>query len=442
MKKTGNKLPKILIVDDEAPIRRTFKSVLELDYEVDEAPDGLECIAKCKKEVYSLIFLDIRMPRMDGMEVLEQLQEICPDTPIVMISGHGNIETAVEAVKKGAFDFIPKPLDLNRILITIRNALDKSVLVTENKTIRRKAMTQAPRIPEIVGTSAAIMRVKKEIDQAGPKDLARVLIIGPNGSGKELVARWVHERSPRKDGPFVEVNCAAIPSELIESTLFGHMKGSFTGAYNNQVGKFELANGGTLFLDEIGDMSVQAQAKVLRALQENKITRVGGDKDIKVDVRVVAATNKDLREEIRRNNFREDLFHRLAVIDIYVPALNERRDDIPQLAAYFMDMVSQDYNMKAKTFTPEAMEALKAINWTGNIRQLRNVIQKLTVFCENSKHITEDHILDYVTLRNASRQVHDYKELFDQFDTLTQLHEYIDSEFIKYKNRLIMIKQK
>ncbi|MEY4936014.1 MAG: hypothetical protein RIS64_2373 [Bacteroidota bacterium] len=442
MKKPGNKLPKILIVDDEAPIRRTFKSVLELDYEVDEAPDGLECIAKCKKETYSLIFLDIRMPRMDGMEVLEQLQEICPDTPIVMISGHGNIETAVEAVKKGAFDFIPKPLDLNRILITIRNALDKSVLVTENKTIRRKAMTQAPRIPEIVGTSAAIMRVKKEIDQAGPKDLARVLIIGPNGSGKELVARWVHERSPRKDGPFVEVNCAAIPSELIESTLFGHMKGSFTGAYNNQVGKFELANGGTLFLDEIGDMSVQAQAKVLRALQENKITRVGGDKDIKVDVRVVAATNKDLREEIRRNNFREDLFHRLAVIDIYVPALNERREDIPQLSAHFMEMVSQDYNMKAKTFTPEAMEALKAINWTGNIRQLRNVIQKLTVFCENSKHITEDHILDYVTLRNASRQVHDYKELFDQFDTLTQLHEYIDSEFIKYKNRLITIKQK
>jgi DNA-binding NtrC family response regulator len=359
-----------------------------------------------------------------------------------MISGHGNIETAVEAVKKGAFDFIPKPLDLNRILITIRNALDKSVLVTENKTIRRKAMTQAPRIPEIVGTSAAIMRVKKEIDQAGPKDLARVLIIGPNGSGKELVARWVHERSPRKDGPFVEVNCAAIPSELIESTLFGHMKGSFTGAYNNQVGKFELANGGTLFLDEIGDMSVQAQAKVLRALQENKITRVGGDKDIKVDVRVVAATNKDLREEIRRNNFREDLFHRLAVIDIYVPALNERRDDIPQLAAYFMELVSQDYNMKPKAFTPEAMEALKAINWTGNIRQLRNVIQKLTVFCENAKHITEDHILDYVTLRNASRQVHDYKELFDQFDTLTQLHEYIDSEFIKYKNRLITIKQK
>jgi two-component system, NtrC family, nitrogen regulation response regulator NtrX len=442
MKKTGNKLPKILIVDDEAPIRRTFKSVLELDYDVDEAPDGIECIAKCKKEAYSLIFLDIRMPRMDGMEVLEKLQEICPDTPIVMISGHGNIETAVEAVKKGAFDFIPKPLDLNRILITIRNALDKSVLVTENKTIRRKVMTQAPRIPEIVGTSAAIMRVKKEIDQAGPKDLARVLIIGPNGSGKELVARWVHERSPRRDGPFVEVNCAAIPSELIESTLFGHMKGSFTGAYNNQVGKFELANGGTLFLDEIGDMSVQAQAKVLRALQENKITRVGGDKDIKVDVRVVAATNKDLREEIRRNNFREDLFHRLAVIDIYVPALNERRDDIPQLAAYFMEMVSQDYNMKAKQFTPEAMDALKAINWTGNIRQLRNVIQKLTVFCENSKNITEDHILDYVTLRNASRQTHDYKELFDQFDTLTQLHEYIDSEFIKYKNRLITIKQK
>jgi len=318
---------------------------------------------------------------MDGIEVLEKLQEIVPETPVVMISGHGNIDTAVEAIKKGAFDYISKPLDLNRMLVTIRNAMDRSVLVKETKTLKRKIYKTA----EIVGTSAALQKVKDMIDKVAPTD-ARVLITGGNGSGKELVARWIHEKSQRAAAPLVEVNCAAIPSELIESELFGHEKGSFTSAIRQRIGKFEQANNGTLFLDEIGDMSLSAQAKVLRVLQDGKITRVGGEKDFSVNVRVIAATNKDLRSEIEKGNFREDLYHRLSVIVIHVPSLNERQEDIPLLADHFMNLICQEYGMAPKTFSKDAYEELKKVNWTGNIRELRNVVERLIILSD--KQIT------------------------------------------------------
>lgn len=422
---------RILIVDDEAVIRRTFKSVLEMEpYEVDEAVDGYDCLVKVKQKKYDVIFMDIKMPRIDGLEVLDQLQTVSPDSSVVMISGHGNIETAVESVKKGAFDFIAKPLDLNRIHITIRNALDRSNLVSETKVLRRRV--SQTKVQEIIGESNAIRVVKEKIEKAAPIDGARVLIMGPNGTGKELVARWIHEKSPRRDGQFVEVNCAAIPSELIESIMFGHIKGSFTGAIKDQIGKFEQANGGTLFLDEIGDMSLEAQAKILRALQERKVTRVGGEKDIPVDVRVIAATNKDLRVEISRGRFREDLYNRLEVIDIYVPSLNERKEDIPLLVEQFSKSICEEYGIANKAFNIDAIVALQAIDWTGNIRQLRNVVERLIIFCRDKQEITDSDILEHVTARRGR---HPLEELFNRFETMEDMLRYMASEFMKFKGK-------
>ena len=422
---------RILIVDDEAVIRRTFKSVLEMEpYEVDEAVDGYDCLVKVKQKKYDVIFMDIKMPRIDGLEVLDQLQTLSPDSSVVMISGHGNIETAVESVKKGAFDYLAKPLDLNRIHITIRNALDRSTLVTETKVLRRRVGQS--KVQEIIGDSDAIQKVKEKIDMAAPVDGARVLIMGPNGTGKELVARWIHEKSPRRDGLFVEVNCAAIPSELIESIMFGHIKGSFTGAIKDQIGKFEQANGGTLFLDEIGDMSLEAQAKILRALQERKITRVGGEKDINVDVRIIAATNKNLREEIARGRFREDLYNRLEVIDIYVPSLNERKEDIPLLVEQFSKIICEEYGIADKKFTIDAIIGLQNIDWTGNIRQLRNVVERLIIFSRDKPEITDSDIMEHVTARRGRNP---YEELFNRFDTMEEMLRYMAAEFMKFKGK-------
>ena len=382
-------MAKILVIDDERSIRNTLKEVLEYEnHHVDVAADGVEGLEAFKKGGFDVVLCDIKMPNMDGLEVLEKLSEISSDVPVVMISGHGNIDTAVEAIKKGAFDFIEKPLDLNRLLINIRNSLDKSVILTETKVLKRKVSKTF----DIIGQSESINKVKDMIDKVAPTD-ARVLITGRNGTGKELVARWLHEKSARAGFAFVEVNCAAIPSELIESELFGHEKGSFTSAYKDRKGKFELAIGGTLFLDEIGDMSLSAQAKVLRALQENKITRVGSDKEIKVDVRIVAATNKDLKKEIEHGNFREDLYHRLSVILINVPSLNERLDDIPILAQHFIDLICNEYGTPKKCISPSAIEELQRITWTGNIREFRNVLERLIILCD--KEITGEDVLAY-----------------------------------------------
>lgn len=386
-------MPRILVIDDEKSIRNTLKEILSYEgYEVTEAQDGSEGLKLAEKEKFDIILSDIKMPKMDGIEVLEKLQELSPETPVVMISGHGNIETAVEAIRKGAFDYISKPLDLNRMLVTIRNAMDRSSLVKETKSLKRKIY----KTTEIVGNSEPILKIKEMIEKVAPTE-ARVLITGGNGSGKELVARWIHEKSNRSANPIVEVNCAAIPSELIESELFGHEKGSFTSAIKQRIGKFEQANNGTLFLDEIGDMSLPAQAKVLRVLQDGKITRVGGEKDFSVNVRVIAATNKDLRSEIEKGNFREDLYHRLSVILIHVPSLNERRDDVPLLADYFLGLICQEYGMPLKEFTKDAYEELKKINWTGNIRELRNVIERLIILCE--KQITGKDVISYGVVR-------------------------------------------
>lgn len=386
-------MAKVLIVDDEAAIRRTLREILQFEkYEVDEAADGLDGLVKVKQKSYDVILLDIKMPKMDGMEALERMQELAPDTPVIMISGHGTIETAVDAVKKGAFDFLSKPPDLNRLLITVRNAMDKSSLIGETKTLKR-AVSKS-KVQEIIGQTPAIQHIKNTIERVAPTD-ARVLVTGPNGSGKELIARWLHELSARSAQPIVEVNCAAIPSELIESELFGHEKGSFTSAVKQRIGKFEQAHGGTLFLDEIGDMSLSAQAKVLRALQENRITRVGGEKDISVDVRIVAATNKDLRQEIEKGNFREDLYHRLAVIIIESPALNNRREDIPLLADHFLRIVCNEYGTALKRISPEALRKLQDFNWTGNIRELRNVVERLVILGNNP--ISEEDVTRYVT---------------------------------------------
>ena len=420
----------ILIVDDESYIRRTLKSVLENEpYEVDEAIDGVDCLTKIKQKKYDVIFLDIKMPRMDGMEALEKVQELSPESSVVMISGHGSIETAVESVRKGAFDFLQKPLDLNRVLITIRNALDRSNLITETKVLQRRV--HQGKVQDIIGNSKAIEDLKNQIEMAASADGARILIMGPNGTGKELVARHIHEKSIRKNGPFVEVNCAAIPSELIESILFGHIKGSFTGAIKDQIGKFEQAHGGTLFLDEIGDMSLKAQATILRALQEHKITRVGSDKDIKVDVRIISATNKNLREEISRERFREDLYNRLEVIDIYVPSLNDRKEDIPVLTDYFLKILSAEYGFTIeKEFSIDAIIALQNINWTGNIRQLRNVVERLLVYCREKKVITDEDIEKYV---KAPRGQHRFENLFNMHDTLEELLRYVAAEYKKFK---------
>ncbi len=383
-------MPDILIIEDEKAIRKTLSEILSFEgYKIDEAGDGEEGLKKFKEKNYDIVLCDIKMPRMDGIEFLQKATEANSDIPIIMISGHGNIETAVEAVKKGAFDFIAKPPDLNRLLITIRNALDRTTLVTETKTLKRRI----GKVQEMIGDSLPIKKIKETIEKVAPTE-ARVLITGDNGSGKELVARWIHEKSNRNTFQLVEVNCAAIPGELIESELFGHEKGSFTSAIKQRIGKFEQANGGTLFLDEIGDMSLSAQAKVLRALQEGKITRVGADKDINVDVRVIAATNKDLLKEVEAKTFRLDLYHRLSVILIHVPSLNERRDDIPLLVNSFLEIICKDYGMAIKMIEPSAVDALQQYDWTGNIRELRNVVERLVIL--SGKSITLEDVKNYV----------------------------------------------
>ena len=371
------KSPKILIIDDEAPIRASLKEILEYEnYQVMEAEDGAEGLKLATKFAFDVVFCDIKMPKMDGLEVLDTLVEKGIDGRVIMISGHGTVETAVQAIKVGAFDFIQKPLDLNRILLTVRHALDQGQLEQETERLTRKIQTE--RSTAIVGDSPAIREIVELICTVAPSD-ARVLITGANGTGKELVARQLHELSARHNAPFIEVNCAAIPSELIESELFGHEKGAFTSAVKQRKGKFELAQGGTLFLDEIGDMSASAQAKVLRALQENRISRVGGEKEIEVDVRVVAATNKDLRAEIAEGNFREDLYHRLAVMPVHVPALNDRRDDVPLLVAHFLKIICEQHGKVLLDVTDDAMASLQSANWTGNIRELRNVVERLVI---------------------------------------------------------------
>jgi two-component system, NtrC family, nitrogen regulation response regulator NtrX len=380
----------ILIVDDEKAIRKTLSEILSYEgYKIEDAENGEEALKKLKEKSYDVVLCDIKMPKVDGIEFLEKSREINADVPIIMISGHGTIETAVEAVKKGAFDYVAKPPDLNRLLITIRNALDRQTLVTETKVLKRKVS----RVQEMIGESAALKKIKDTIDKVAPTD-ARVLITGENGSGKELVARWIHEKSNRVSGPIIEVNCAAIPSELIESELFGHEKGSFTSAIKQRIGKFEQANGGTLFLDEIGDMSLTAQAKVLRALQENKITRVGGEKDITVDVRVIAATNKDLLKEVEEKNFRLDLYHRLSVIIIHVPSLNQRKEDIPLLADHFLKQIAEEYGQAVKGIDKAAIESLQEHNWSGNIREFRNVMERLVIL--SGKVITADDVRNFV----------------------------------------------
>ena len=381
-------MTKILIIDDEAPIRRVLRDILENEsYQVADASTGMEALQHIKEQDFDAIFCDIKMPEMDGIETLEAIRKES-DVPVIMLSGHGTIETAVEAIKKGAFDFIPKPPDLNRLLITLRNALDKKNLTTENKVLKKAVKIQN----QMIGESAPMLEVKDMIAKVAPTN-ARVLITGENGTGKELVARQLHELSTRGNGPFIEVNCAAIPSELIESELFGHEKGSFTSAIKQKKGDFELADGGTLFLDEIGDMSLSAQAKVLRALQENKIVRVGGEKEIPVNVRIVAATNKNLKAEIEKGNFREDLYHRLSVIVIQVPPLRERKDDIPLLVQSFVESLSQDMGKVAPTFEPDAIEALQQYQWTGNIRELHNIVERLVILCGNT--ITHDDVVRF-----------------------------------------------
>lgn len=387
----------LLIIEDEDAIRRVLKKILleeEKDYKIDEAEDGLEGIEMIKKGNYDLVLCDIKMPKMDGLEVLSACQKLQPELPVVMISGHGDLETAVETMRMGAFDYISKPPDLNRLLNTVRIALDHIQLAQENKQLKKKVSKQF----EMVGRSKELAQIKAMIGKVAPTE-ARVLITGQNGTGKELVAHWLHEKSTRNKGPFIEVNCAAIPSELIESELFGHVKGAFTNANKDRAGKFEAANGGTIFLDEIGDMSLSAQAKVLRALQENRVQRVGSDKDIKVDVRVIAATNKNLKEEIDEKRFREDLYHRLAVIIIHVPSLKDRRADIPDLIQHFTKKIAEEQGTKPKTFSPEAISTLEQLNWTGNIRELRNVVERLIIL--GDQEINEDDVKKFVQIKST-----------------------------------------
>ncbi len=420
---------KILVVDDEQSIRRTLREILEFEkYKVEEAGDGLECLTKLKTSKYDVVICDIKMPKMDGMDALERIQIISPDTPVVMISGHANIDTAVEAVKKGAFDFISKPPDLNRLLITIRNAMDKSTLIQDSKALSIKVSKY--KTQEIIGESPVINKIKSHIDVVAPID-ARVMITGENGTGKELVARWIHEKSSRSKFPIIEVNCAAIPSELIESELFGHEKGSFTSAHKQRIGKFEQANGGTLFLDEIGDMSLSAQAKVLRALQESRITRVGGEKEIRVDVRVIAATNKDLRAEINAHRFREDLYHRLAVIPMHVPPLRQRAEDIPLLVGHFVRQICEDYGSKPKVVTTDAMELLQALPWTGNIRELRNVVERLIIL--SGREILVEDVEHFVVPSQGTTRS-GITEVFDKFTDVGDLQKFIHEEYTNYKS--------
>ena len=424
-------MAKILIVDDERAIRNTLREILEYEeYQVDDVDNGTDALLLISKNEYDLILCDIKMNKMDGMEVLIEGLKIQPDLPFIMISGHGTVETAIEASKKGAYDFITKPPDLNRLLLTVRNALERKNLVTETKVLKRKAS----RTREILGESAAIKRIKDTIDRVAPTE-ARVLITGANGSGKELVARWLHEKSNRAGSVLIEVNCAAIPSELIESELFGHEKGSFTSAIKQRIGKFEQASGGTLFLDEIGDMSLSAQAKVLRALQENKVTRVGGEKEIEVDVRVIAATNKDLQKEIEAGNFRMDLYHRLSVILIHVPHLTERKEDIPMIAQNFCEEICKEYGMPVKKITDAGMEALQGLEWTGNIRELRNMIERLIILSD--KLITDKDVKAYANpgslssgTENGTNAIHTN---FDQFTNFQEYKDFAERDYIKYK---------
>jgi len=382
-------MAKILVVDDEKAIRRSIREILEFEkHHIEEAEDGQMALTMALKNNYDIVLSDIKMPKLDGTELLQKLLEAGVNSSIIMMSGHGTIETAVDAVKKGAYDYLAKPIDLNRLLVSVRNALEKTDLITETKILKKKITKSS----DMIGNSAAIAAIKAIIEKVAPTD-AKVLITGSNGSGKELVAKWLHEKSNRAAGPLIEVNCAAIPSELIESELFGHEKGSFTSAVATRKGKFELAEGGTLFLDEIGDMSLSAQAKVLRALQENKITRVGGDKEIKVNVRVVAATNKNLEKEIEKENFRQDLFHRLSVIPIHVPSLDERKDDIPILAEHFLDLICGEMGIAKKNITGEGLSALQKRNWPGNIREFRNVIERLIIL--GGKDISQEDVKQF-----------------------------------------------
>ncbi len=423
-------MAKILIVDDDQGIRKTLKNILEFEkYQVEEAQDGFECLIKLKRKDFDIIILDIKMPKMDGMETLERIQKLKPDIPVLMISGHGTIDTAVDAVKKGAYDFIQKPPDLNRLLITLRNALDRSTLITEKKVLQKRIATKQP--TKIVGKAKSIKEMFETIERVAPTE-ARILIMGKNGTGKELVARKIHSLSRRNDKPLIEVNCAAIPSELIESELFGHEKGSFTSAVKQRIGKFELANGGTLFLDEIGDMSLSAQAKVLRALQENKITRVGGERELKVNVRVIAATNKNLKEEIKKGKFREDLYHRLAVIIINVPPLKERLEDIPLLVDHFSELVCNEYNIPKKEFTAGAIKELQSQDWTGNIRELRNVVERLIIL--GGKSVSKIDVEKFVF--TGKHKQNNLKELFDKFNSLDDLKAFIEEEYKKIRGEV------
>ena len=414
----------ILVVDDEAPIRETLKEILEYeDFEVSLADNGEKAWSLIQKNDFDVILCDVKMPGIDGMELLEKVQAFRPDIPMVMISGHGNVEMAIDSTKKGAYDFITKPPDLNRLLITLRNAIDRNNLVTETKVLKRKVAKTF----DMIGETPAISKIKETIEKVAPTE-ARVLITGENGTGKELVARWVHERSTRASQNLIEVNCASIPTELIESELFGHEKGSFTSAIKQRIGKFEQAHGGTLFLDEIGDMSMAAQAKVLRAIQEGKITRVGGDKEIKVDVRIVAATNKNLLEEIEKGNFRMDLYHRLSVILIHVPTLNERAEDIPMIADKFLAEICSENGMSTKKFTADGYRALQDVNWTGNIRELRNVIERLVILCD--ENITGDDVFMY---SNPAQRGSDPFGVVDEYKTLQDFRDFAEKVFIERK---------
>jgi DNA-binding NtrC family response regulator len=414
----------ILVIDDEAPIRETLKEILEYeDFTVSLAENGDKGWQLIQKNDYDVILCDVKMPGIDGVELLEKVQAFKPEIPMVMISGHGNLEMAIDSTKKGAFDFITKPPDLNRLLITLRNAIDRNSLVLETNVLKRKVAKTF----DIIGDTPAILKIKDTIEKVAPTE-ARVLITGENGTGKELVSRWIHEKSNRSNMPLVEVNCASIPTELIESELFGHEKGSFTSAVKQRIGKFEQAHGGTLFLDEIGDMSMAAQAKVLRAIQEGKITRVGGDKEIKVDVRIVAATNKDLLEEIDKANFRMDLYHRLSVILIHVPTLNERADDIPMIADKFLKEICAENAMPIKEFTADGYRALQEVNWTGNIRELRNVVERLVILCESK--ITGDNVYMY---SNPAQRGSDPFGVVDEYNTLQDFRDWAEKVFIERK---------
>jgi len=431
-------MAKLLIIDDERAIRSTLREILEYEnYEVEDVDNGVEGLELIKKKKFDLVLCDIKMNRMDGMEVLEQALAFSPDLPFIMISGHGTVETAIEASKKGAFDFISKPPDLNRLLITVRNALDRGTLVTETKVLKRKAS----KTRDILGSSVNINKIKETIERVAPTE-ARVLITGANGSGKELVARWLHEKSNRADSPLIEVNCAAIPSELIESELFGHEKGSFTSAVKQRIGKFELANGGTLFLDEIGDMSLSAQAKVLRALQEHKISRVGGEKELEVNVRVLAATNKDLMKEIEDGNFRMDLYHRLNVINIHVPHLRERIEDIPEIAQNFLEDICRDYGIPVKKISEGGMIALQGLPWTGNVRELHNMIERLIILSD--KVITEHDVIAFANpgggtnigaaVGNGTPAASPVNGLdYEKFSNFQDYKDHAEREFIKFK---------